>query len=132
MAIASAVERWIAKGVYMVTWNLTGTVTRGRPVCLPTLPDKTVQVNGTFGGGTVVIEGANFSATDSTVNSLATTKWDTLNDTRGEGNAASFTAVNTVAIMENPNLMRVRFSAALASVVTPNVTVRMICQSTQR
>ena len=42
------------------TWaNLTETNNDGQPLVLSRFPDKTVQVYGTFNGGTLVIEGTN-------------------------------------------------------------------------
>lgn len=65
-------------------------------------PDKTVTVRGTFGaGGTVVIEGTDAGGVTYT----------TLNDSRGEGNALTFTAADTRTILENPGKIRPRVTA---------------------
>jgi hypothetical protein len=103
MATASGVGQWVAKGVYHHKWSLTGTVTNGRPAVIPNLPDKTIQVRGTFaGGGTVSVTIFGSNATAGAAGSLATSAAFPLNDSRGDGNAMTFTAVDGRQINENP------------------------------
>ena len=111
---------WIARGVVRATWtgfNATGV---GTPLDAPTLPDKTVQVFGTFvsGGGTIIIEGEN-TATGA--------NWVTLNDPQGD--ALSFTTGTVAAILENPARIRPRMSAQAS---TTDLSVVIIAQSMQR
>lgn len=66
------------------------------------LSDKSVQVLGTFGaGGSVNVEGSNDGGTT----------WAVLNDSRGEGNALTFTAADVRVINENPDLIRLNVTA---------------------
>jgi hypothetical protein len=129
MATASGSGTWVGRGVYRVVWTLTGTVSNGRYESTPRLPDKTVAVRGTFGGGTITIEGSNLAV--GATGLAATGNWFALNDTRGEGNALTFTTADGRVILENPNCIRPRFTT-LVSTVTPSVTVTMVCQSTRR
>lgn len=125
MATASGTVVSLARGVVKQTWTLTGTVTVGRPATLSRYPDKTLSVRGTFAGGTVLIIGSNQSATVAQ-GSLAT---QSLNDTRGEGNALSFSAANTVAILENPNLIYPKLTTTSG---TTSLTIEIVAQSTRR
>jgi hypothetical protein len=88
---------WLSKGVYQVTWSglLNGDV--GDDVNLSQFPDKSVQIKGTPGaGGTLVIEGSNDGGTTRAQ----------LNDSRGETNALSFTAVDIRTVLENTQVIR--------------------------
>jgi len=83
------------------TWTLTNG-DDGVPLDAPSYPDKTLTVRGTFGaGGTCILEGAD----------AASTTYSTLNDSRGEGNALSFTAQDTRVVNENPGKIRPRVTA---------------------
>lgn len=131
MATASGVGVWVAKGVYRHTWTLTGTVTNGRPACMPTLPDKTVHVRGTFGGtGTVSLTmfGSNVGPSGAAA-ALATSSAFALNDSRGEGNALTFTAVDGRQVNENPNLIFPKLTVVSG---TTALTVEVVAQSTKR
>jgi hypothetical protein len=102
----------IAKGAYKTTWTaLTGTDT-GQAEAAPQYPTKTVQVFGTFGGGTVLIEGSNDGGTT----------WVTLTDP--QGNALSFTAAGAEKVQEITQLIRPR-----ASVGVTTITVVLLSQS---
>lgn len=102
----------LAKGVYRTTWTaLTGTDT-GQAEAAPQYPFKTVQVFGTFGGGTVVIEGSNDGGTTYT----------TLTDP--QGNALSFTAAGVEKVQENTQLIRPR-----ATVGVTTITVVLVSES---
>ena len=130
MATASGSTTSVAKGVVRTVWTLTGTVTVGRPESPSRYPDKSFHVRGTFGGGTIAIEGSNLLVGATGLS--ATGNWFTMNDSRGEGNALTFTAADGRTALENPNVIRPRWSAALASTVTPSVTVTMMAQSVKR
>jgi hypothetical protein len=114
-----------AKGVVTSQWlalNKNSGATSGTALDAPHLPDKCVEVSGTFSGATLVIEGHNSStATGGT--------YQTLNDSRGEGNALSFTAANIVQILENTRFIRPRLTTATGS---PSLNVRIVSQSVGR
>ena len=128
MATVSGTTVWRSRGVAYHSWTLTSSATVGRPATLAMLPDKTLSVRGTFANATVVLIGSNQSATVAQA-SLAT---QTLNDSRGEGNAASFTAANTVQILENPNLIYPKITALGATGALKSILVEIVAQSTRR
>lgn len=104
-----------AKGIHKMVWVLTGT-DDGRPEVAPQYPNKSVQVTGTFGGGTVLIEGSNDGGTT----------WSTLTDP--QGNALSFTVTGAIEkVQENTQLIRPR-----ASVGVTSVTVNLVSESGSR
>ena len=127
MATASGTSVWRSRGVLAHSWTLTSSATTGRPATIASLPDKTVSVRGTFGGCTVVLIGSNQTATVAQ-GSLAT---QSLNDTRGEGNALSFTSANTVAVLENPNLIYPKM-IVLGTGTGKSVIISILAQSTRR
>src|ERR1044072_5959423 len=96
MATISGVVTVPQKGVLVATWSAMGNADSGTPLDAPRLPDKTITVQGTFGGATVVIEGSNDGGTT----------WHTLNDSRGEGTAFSLPAADTRTLLENTLLLR--------------------------
>jgi hypothetical protein len=119
---AAGVSVWKSRGVLETTWSglgITAGATSGAALDAPALPDKTVQVKGTFAGGTVVIEGSNDGGTT----------YHTLNDSRGEGNALSLTTADTRTILENPGLIRPRLTTASGAT---SITVVVYSQSTRR
>lgn len=101
----------LAKGVIQTSWTLT-TTDDGQPETAPQYPEKSVQLTGTFGGGTVVIQGSNDGGTT----------WFTLTDP--QGNPLSFTAVGGERIQENTQKVR-----PIATVGVTSVTVRLVCQA---
>jgi hypothetical protein len=83
----------------LVTYdNLDELDTTPGPIALPEWADRSVQVTGTFNGGTLVVEGSNDG-----------TNWYTLNDP--QGNALSFTTAKIEQILEAVAFMRPRVSA---------------------
>jgi len=80
---------------FLVVWTpLTSTNTDGTRVQLNRYPDKTVQVDGTFGAaGQVTIQGSNDGTT-----------WATLSDP--QGNLLVITSAGIKAISENPLYIR--------------------------
>lgn len=100
----------VARGVIKTTWTITGT-DDGLPETAPQYPRKSVQVSGTFAGGTVIIEGSNnggvsyFQLTDP------------------QGNLLAFTAAGGEKITENVERVRPRASVAVTS-----VEVNLVCQ----
>ena len=107
----------VAKGVVQSTWTAVTGVTTCLPVDAPHLPDKSVIATGTWGSATLVVEGSADNVT-----------YVGLNDTRGEGNAVSFTANNAVTILENFPYIRAKTTGG----TNTNLTVTIISQSTQR
>lgn len=92
MATRAGKHEWIAKGVCKSTWTGLLNGDDGSFLDASMLPDKTVEITGTFGaGGTVQIQDGNGHV---------------LNDSRGEGNGATFTSADTRTLTENPQKMR--------------------------
>lgn len=81
----------------------------GAPAFMPHYPDKSVQVAGTFGGGTFIIEGSNDG-----------TNYAALHDP--QGTAISFTAAGIKMIAENSRFVRPRATAGTSSSVTVSIT----------
>ena len=132
MATASGTGVWVAKGAYKRTWVLTSTATVGKPDCLVGLPDKTVSVRGTFAGtGTVSVTlfGSNQSATVIAAGALATAGCFALNDSRGEGNALTFTAIDGRQVNENSNRIFPKLTVVSGNTA---ITVEVGAQSTKR
>jgi hypothetical protein len=111
MATVTCQNLAIAPGVIKTTWVVTGT-DDGFPETAPQYPTKSVQVFGTFGGGTILIEGSNDGGVT----------WFTLTD--GQGNNLSFTTAGGEKIQENTQKVRPRASVAVTS-----VTVVLVCQA---
>ena len=124
MAIVNASMKYIAKGTLEVTWANMLNGDTGSGLTAPTLPDKTMTVRGTFGaGGSVSLKG-----TDSG-DAGAVSTWDVLNDSRGEGNALTFTARDTRIVLENPAQVAPHVTAGDG---TTSLTVVLLAQSTLR
>lgn len=105
MATRPVLTEKLARGVTRLKWTaLTGT-DDGAPGDVVQYPDKSVQLLGTFGGGTVLIEGSNDGGTT----------WATCNDA-GTGAALSFTAPGIKQILENPQRVRPRASVGVTTV----------------
>lgn len=86
-------------GITLKRWVLTTADGTGDALPIPIHPDKAVQVSGTFGGATCLIEG-----------SLNGTTWETLRDPAGA--ALSFTAAGLKQILETVAFIRPRLSVA--------------------
>lgn len=124
MATVNGVGGWLCKGVYQVVWSNMANGDVGSVMSCPNLPDKTVTVRGTFGtGGSVSIRGTDYS------DATTSTSWDILNDTRGEGNAATFTSRDTRSLTENPARLVPHVTAGDGST---SLTVIILAQSAQR
>ncbi len=111
------VHRLIAKGVLVSTYTAVAGVTTCLPLTAPNYPDKTVSATGTWGSATLTIEGSNDGTT-----------YETLNDSRGEGNPLTLTANNLVVIGENPRFIRPRTSGGTST----SLTIIFSSQSTRR
>lgn len=133
MPTASGTSVFLARGVVKHTWTLTSTASVGRPATLSRFPDKTVHVRGVFSGASVSIFGGNQSATAGTlVTGAGANNVAVLNDSRGEGNAATFTAANAVVLLENPNIILPKITALGTAAPARSIIVEIVAQSTRR
>lgn len=76
-----------------IKWEAVGNADVGAPHEMAAWPDRTVQLVGTWGSATIVIQGSNDGNT-----------WATLRDPAG--NDLSFSANGLKAILENPRYIR--------------------------
>jgi hypothetical protein len=114
MAVRSASVVWVGKRKAKVTWSglLNGDTGNGQD--LSRFRDVVYQVTGTLGaGGSVSIEGSNDAGTT----------YHILNDSRGETNAMTFTALDTRRVNERPLLSRPNVTAGDG---TTNFTVTAV------
>lgn len=88
-----------------VSWSLFTENDTGSGADMSNFPDRTVQVSGTFGGGTVRLEG-----------SVDGTNFGVLHDP--QGNALDLTSAGLKLIAENPQLIRPRATAGSGMSVT--------------
>ena len=96
---------WIAKGVHQTVWPNMGDDDSGLAQSGSPLSDKSVQVTGTWGGATLVLQGSNDGDT-----------WFTLNDPAGVD--ISFTANGLMQILEGTRFTRPVTSAGAGTDVT--------------
>lgn len=92
-----------------VVWSTFTENDTGAAALMPHFPDKSVQVAGTFGGGTFLIEGSNDG-----------TNYATLHDP--QGNSLSFTAAGIKMVAENSRYIRPRATAGSSASVTIAIT----------
>jgi hypothetical protein len=97
-------------GITLVTWALTDSDT-GTAFPLPYAADLTVQVSGTFGSATAVLEGSNDG-----------TNWSTLNAWIGTN--TSFTAAGIRKAVENPGYIRAKTSGGTSATISVVVAVK--------
>jgi hypothetical protein len=89
------------QGVVTAVWTPLANGDVGAPLDAVGYPDKTVAIFGTFGaGGSLTIQGRASSA------GAQDTDYTALNDSRGEGNALTFTAADIRVVNENPQFIR--------------------------
>lgn len=98
-------------GVRIYTWVLTTANADGNPVDLTPFPDKTVHIFGTFGSGTLTIQGSNDGS-----------DWQSLRDP--QGNAIAKTASYLGAILENPRYLRPNLTGSTGATVTVILVAR--------
>lgn len=94
--------------VYIVSWAAMGNADTGTEVQMSGASDRSVQIEGTFGGATVVIQGSNDG-----------TNWQSLTDP--QGNAISTTAAKLEQISELTRYVRPSTSGGVGTSV--NVTL---------
>lgn len=85
-------------------WSGMTEADTGAPADVSAYPDRSVQVVGTFGGGTIRIEGSNDG-----------TNYSVLHDP--QGNALDITVAGMRLIAENPKLIRPRATAGSGAVI---------------
>lgn len=100
-----------APGVRVYTWSLTTANSDGNPVDLTAFPDKTVHIFGTFGGGTLTIQGSNDGS-----------DWQSLRDP--QGTALAKTASYLGAVLENPRYLRPNLTGSAGATVTVILVAR--------
>jgi hypothetical protein len=104
-------------GCYRTLWEAVTTADHtGAAMTLPGAADRCVQVIGTFGGATVILEGSNNGGTT----------YAQLHDATGA--LISFTAAGIHAVLENPEMIRARLSVVG---VGADVDVYMFSRYTQ-
>lgn len=108
-----------APGVWSITWVLTTAAPDGQAADLSAFPDKTVHMTGTFGGGTLTMQGSNDPLGRTTPGSV---DWQSLRDPQGV--AIAKLASYLGAILENPRFVRPSLSGSAAATVTVILTVR--------
>lgn len=109
----------LGRSAYLTVWTgLSENDRNGDPETLVQAADRSVQVTGTFGGATVVIEGSN-------VPNPTTNDWFTLTDPLGSN--VSFTGAGGMQIIENTVAVRPRVSGGTGT----NVNVYLISRSSR-
>lgn len=93
-----------AKGIVRAKWLAIASTDDGAACDAVGFTDKCVQVLGTFGGGTILIEGSNDGGAT----------WAGLHF--ADGTAASFTAAGINALLESPMKIRPRASVAVTTI----------------
>ena len=115
MATISPVGSWIAKGVHRTLWEtLTTSGDTVNPASEAQLPDKTVEVKGTFASATITLVGSN--------DPTPTGTYETLND--ASSTPLTFTADGIQQVLENP-----RFIKPIASGATGGTDVDIVLVS---
>lgn len=100
-----------AQSVAKVSWTLAAAGDDGAPVDLTDYADRSVQIQGSFGTGTVTIEGSNDG-----------TNFQTLRDPQGA--TLSFTAAGLKQVLETTQFIRPKLTGGTA----PNVVITMIAR----
>jgi len=95
---------------YVVTWAM-GNADTGSTVLMGSAMDRSVQIAGTFGSATIVVEGSNDG-----------TNWVTLTDP--QGNAISKTSAAIEQIEELTRYLRVSSSGGTGTAVTVTLFLR--------
>lgn len=101
-----------AMSIFSAAWAL-GTADTGVAVQMTDFADRSIQVAGTFGGATVVVEGSNDGS-----------NWTTLRDPQGV--ALSFTSAGLKQILELTMYTRVSSSGGTGTSVTATLVGRQL------
>lgn len=97
--------------IYVATWAAMGNADTGTEIQMAQASDRSVQVSGTFGGATVVLQGSNDG-----------TNWVTLTDP--QGNAISKTSAAIEQIEEATLSIRPVTSGGTGTSIDVNVLLR--------
>jgi hypothetical protein len=97
--------------VYLATWTALGNADVGTQVAMSGASDRSVQIEGTFGGATVAVQGSNDG-----------TNWQTLTDP--QGNAISTTAAKLEQISELTRFIRVITTGGTGTNVNVNLLLK--------
>jgi hypothetical protein len=108
MAVVQFTGSKIGKSSALCTWSALATGDTGTPLLNAEKSDRSVQVGGTFGGSTTVIEGSNDGVT-----------YFTLTDPAGA--ALSFTVAGLKQILQVTKYIRPSTSGGAAVVVNVNL-----------
>ena len=108
--VNATTDRNSLNGAVLVTWALADADT-GTTFPVPYAADLTVQVSGTFGSATAVLQGSNDG-----------TNWSTLNAWIGTN--TSFTAAGIRKVTENPGYIRAVSSGGTSSSISVVVAVK--------
>lgn len=96
---------------YLATWSAMGNADTGTSVLMSGAADRSVQIEGTFGGATVVIQGSNDGS-----------NWQSLTDP--QGNAISKAAASLEQISELTRYIRAVTSGGTGTSVNVNVLLK--------
>lgn len=113
--VTVATELFPDQDAVLYTWVLTQADAVGSPVTAHEYADRTMQMTGTFGTATFVLEGANVAT------------YTTLTDPQGNG--ISKTAAAIEQVLEVPRYTRPNSSGATGG---ESVTVTLFCRRTRR
>ena len=108
---------------YRTTWTLTSASGTGLFHKQPGASDRSVQVFGTFGGATCILEGSNDPRVETDPGNAV---WSPLTD--NGSTAISFTAAGIEAVNENPLYIRPRLSVAGSGAT---ITVSLLSRGTR-
>jgi hypothetical protein len=101
-----------AQSIILATWTL-GASDTGIEVDLSDYVDRSIQVEGTFGGATVTVEGSNDS-----------TNWESLRDP--QGTILAFSAAGLKQVLEATLKLRVRSAGGTGTTVTVTLFGRTV------
>jgi hypothetical protein len=115
-SVNATTDRNSLNGAVLVTWALTDADT-GTAFPIPYAAEITVQVSGTFGSATAVLQGSNDG-----------TNWATLNAWIGTN--TSFTAAGIRKAVENPGYIRAVTTGGTSSTISVVVALKAIYDKT--
>ena len=115
-AVNATSDRNSLNGAVLITWALADADT-GTAFPIPYAAEITVQVSGTFGSATAVLQGSNDG-----------TNWATLNAWIGTN--TSFTAAGIRKAVENPGYIRAVTTGGTASTISVVVALKAIYEKT--
>lgn len=113
----SRVEKFL-DDAHVITWTLTDSDNYGQALEMPGSADRTIQLTGTFGGGTVVMQGSNLlSPTEGT-----DTDWFNLTDP--QGTAISKTTAGGESILELTRWIRPKITGSTGAALVASLLVK--------